>query len=165
MRRTLRPAASASTPTLLAANLIAMAAVALLVVGLSAAPAGADEGAPAADAGHPAMVAVIETQLAAFRAGDTAAAFAQAAPAIKAKFQSPAGFMRMVRQGYSPLLAPTAKRFLPADSVREGAAIQRMAFVGPDGTGWMAHYKMSRQPDGTWKIAGCRLEKLPGGAV
>ena len=39
--------------------------------------------------------------------------------------------------------------------------MQRVMLVGPDGVPVMARYLMQRQPDGSWLINGCILEKPP----
>ncbi|MCB1883592.1 MAG: DUF4864 domain-containing protein [Geminicoccaceae bacterium] len=119
---------------------------------------------PARAADAPAIRAVIEAQLKAFRSDDGAAAFAKASPGIQAMFGTPENFMAMVRQGYPQVYRPRAVEF--ADIVTErGRPVQRVRIVGPDGKVVMAHYPMQRQPDGSWRIDGCYLEELPEVAV
>jgi len=38
---------------------------------------------------------------------------------------------------------------------------QRVLLVGPDGVPVVADYLMQRQPDGSWRINGCILERPP----
>lgn len=129
----------------------------LLVCLLLARPATAAEPA-AADAA--AVRAVIEAQLRAFQADDGAAAFSFAAPAIQAMFGDPATFMAMVRDGYRPVYRPREVEF--RDLTTSGAnLVQRVLFVGPDGVPVIARYTMQRQPDGSWRIGGCALERAP----
>jgi len=129
----------------------------LLLVALVAAPALAAPPAPAqtlpADDWN-AIRQVIDDQLAALKAGDGATALAFAAPGIRAQFGTPENFLRMVRDGYAPLLAARYQAFLDG-AVIDGATIQPLRLVMPDNTVLVALYQMQRQPDGLWRIAGC----------
>lgn len=107
-----------------------------------------------------AIQGVISDQLAAFRRDDAAAAFQDASPFIQSRFQQPDLFLEMVRSGYAPVYRPQQVEFrdlLPAEG---GMLEQRVFVMGPDGRGYLAHYQMQRQPDGSWKINGCTLEPL-----
>jgi hypothetical protein len=42
-----------------------------------------------------------------------------------------------------------------------GQPEQQVFVIGPDGRGYLAHYMMERQPNGSWRISGCYLER-PG---
>ncbi|MEQ8604805.1 MAG: DUF4864 domain-containing protein [Marivibrio sp.] len=130
-----------------------------------AAALGPERAARADAAPDPAVTQVIETQLRAFAAGDRRTAYAQAAPSIQAMFPNAGIFMEMVKRGYSPLIAPKATDFLAPKPARGGRIEQRMALVDADGRSWTAVYTMERQPDGAWKIAGCRLERGSDPAV
>ena len=111
-----------------------------------------------------AIRAVIESQLAAFRRDDGAAAFAFASPTIQQMFLNPDVFMEMVRAGYRPVYRPREVEF--RELVSEGGEpVQRVFLVGPDGVPAMALYFMQRQPDGTWRINGCILAKAPDESV
>ena len=103
-----------------------------------------------------AIRAVIEQQLAAFRADDGAAAFGLAAPAIRRQFETADNFMRMVRQGYQPVYRPREVAFGELVATEEGI-VQRVDLVGPDGQPVTALYIMEKQPDGRWLINGCIL--------
>jgi len=98
----------------------------------------------------------IGQQRAALKAGDGARALTFATPAIRDQFGSPDRFMRMVRDGYAPLLAARDTRFLEG-AVIEGAVIQPLRLILPDNTVLVAIYQMEKQKDGRWKIAGCVL--------
>ncbi len=101
----------------------------------------------------------IAEQIAAFRRDDASAAYAFASPAIQEIFPSPDIFMTMVRQGYAAVHRP--REFAFGDLVRiEGALIQLVDVIGPDGAAMLALYEMQRQPDGSWRINGCRLFAL-----
>lgn len=111
-----------------------------------------------------AIIAVIQSQLDAFQRDDGAAAFSYAAPGIKAQFGTPANFMAMVRSGYMPVYRPQSVEFLDLVMYR-GQPAQRVLFVGPDGEPVVATYPMEQQADGTWRIAGCILERVPSEAA
>ena len=103
-----------------------------------------------------AIEAVIREQLAAMKAGDGAKAFAHAAPAIRQQFGTPENFLAMVRAGYGALIAARYTEFLEG-AVIEGNVIQPLRLIAPDNTVLVALYTMQKQPDGSWKIAGCAL--------
>jgi hypothetical protein len=107
---------------------------------------------------------VIERQLEAFARDDAPTAYAQAAPVIREAFPSEALFMSMVRRGYPPVYR--AKRHSFAD-LREisGGLEQSVRIEDEAGEDWLAVYTMEKQPDGTWQISGCRLERVPSQAV
>ena len=100
---------------------------------------------------------VIRRQMEAFRRDDAPAAFAFAAPGIQSQFGGNADvFMEMVRKGYQPVYRPRATSFTRAER-EAGRVVQHVLVTGPDGGGREAIYFMERQPDGTWRIAGCVL--------
>ena len=65
--------------------------------------------------------------------------------------------MQMVRTGYSAVYRPGSVRFLD-HFVVSGQAVQPLEIVTSDDEVVVAFYIMERQPDGTWRIAGCKLE-------
>lgn len=103
-----------------------------------------------------AIRAVIGDQLKALKAGDGAKAMTFAAPGIRAQFGSPENFLRMVRDGYAPLLEARHTQFLEGALI-EGATIQPLRLVLPDNTVLVALYQMQKQADGRWRIAGCAI--------
>ncbi len=102
----------------------------------------------------------IARQIEAFRRNDAAAAFAIAAPAIQKRFVDPATFMAMVAQGYPQVFRPRSIRFAE-QAVRGDDAVQKVIVVGPDGVVVAALYQLVRI-DGTWRINGCQIARLPG---
>lgn len=98
----------------------------------------------------------IGQQREALKAGDGAKALTFATPALRGQFGTADRFMRMVRDGYAPLLAARDTRFLEG-AVIEGAVIQPLRLILPDNAVLVAIYQMERQKDGRWKIAGCVL--------
>jgi hypothetical protein len=101
---------------------------------------------------------VIEAQLQAFRADDSSEAFAYASPAIQSIFKNADTFMSMVRAGYKPVYRPREVEFRDLVPL-EGRWTQRVLVVGPDGVPIVAQYVMEKQPDGSWRIDGCLLER------
>ena len=106
---------------------------------------------------------MIEAQIAAFRADDGEAAFAQASPAIRGIFGDVTTFMTMVRQGYQPVYRLQSYNF--RDLIEWRGQPTQEAVVGPDGEVVLALYSMQRQPDGRWLINGCALVTLPDGSA
>ena len=139
-------------PLLLSAWLVAVPAVA----------ATQEPGSPADDAGGAgaAIRGVIQAQLDAFRRDDGEAAFAHASPGIRAMFGDAATFLGMVRSGYAPVYRPREVEFRDL-GLEDGRPTQRVLLIGPDGAPVVARYTMERQPDGSWRIGGCILEKAP----
>ncbi len=105
-----------------------------------------------------AIVAVIQSQLAALQADQAAKAFSFASPGIQSMFGTPDRFMQMVRSGYAAVYRPREVQFLDL-VIDQGELAQRVLFVGPDGVPVLAYYYMERQPDGSWRISGVTLRK------
>ena len=103
---------------------------------------------------------IIADQMEAFQRDDGVAAFAYASPTIREMFKTPDSFMAMVRRGYAPVYRPRQVEFW--DLIEDAAKpTQQVYVVGPDGVPVMALYEMQRQPDGSWRIDGCRLVRSP----
>ena len=117
------------------------------------APASAQDMVEGDAAARTAIVAVIESQIAAFRRDDGDAAFAHAAPGIRAQFGSPDRFMQMVRSSYTSVYRPRSVEFRRLLVVR-GEPVQEVFFVGLDLSTLLALYRMEQQPDGSWLING-----------
>lgn len=110
---------------------------------------------PVSAADEAAIRRTIEAQIDAFRRNDDAAAFALASPMIQGMFGTPANFMAMVRAGYPPVHRPRSVDFTEL-AEENGALVQKVELIGPDGQPALALYTMVRGPDG-WLIDGCRL--------
>ena len=132
----------------------ALATFALLLI-LAAGTARAE---PSATAAQAEIRAVIEAQLEAFQVDDEARAFSFASPMIQEKFGDPATFMRMVRTGYPMVYRPRQVRFLELAEI-EGELTQLVMVVGPDGMPAIAYYLMTQQPEGSWRINGCVIQR------
>jgi hypothetical protein len=123
-------------------------------------------GAPIAGAEPPpegartAAQAVIGAQIEAFLREDGEAAFSYASPVIREKFRTPENFMRMVRNGYSPVYAPQSYEF-GESRLQGGEIVQEVILLAPDGSATLAIYKLERLPGGSWKINAVYLKDLP----
>jgi ketosteroid isomerase-like protein len=130
--------------------------VLLVILLMGAGPAAAqDEALPAADVA--AIQSVITQQLDAFRRDDAQAAYAFASDGIKAIFPDVRVFMQMVRDGYPAVYRSREAEFQRVSFLQGAMWVQEALIVGADGTVMQALYTMERQPDGSWKIAGCTL--------
>lgn len=107
-----------------------------------------------------ALRSLIEGQIAAFRAGDAAAAYSYAAPKIRKIFPTPDRFMQMVQRGYPPVIGPRAVSFGLLRETSRGP-VQEVYLTDANGTDWLALYTFEQQADGSWKISGCVLTKSP----
>ena len=133
----------------------------LILLALAAWPAPAPAPAAVPDADRAAIQATIEAQIDAFRRNDDAAAFALASPMIQGMFETQDRFMAMVRTLYPPVHRPRLVDFGELVKI-DGALVQKVELIGPDGTPALALYTMIRGPDG-WRINGVALtasEKL-----
>ena len=131
---------------------------ALILIACGAAQA--EEPANLRPADRQAIQQVITDQIDAFRRDDGTGAFGFASPELQMMFDNPARFMAMVRQGYQPVYHPRSVAFGDV-LVVDGNLVQEVAVIGPDGQPRLAEYTMEREPDGTWRIAGCRLLDKP----
>ncbi len=99
----------------------------------------------------------VSLQLAAFQRDDATAAYDLASPAVRRQFRSAREFLRMVREDYAPVYRPRAVRFLEPYVV--GAQpVQPVELISRDEETLTAFFIMERQPDGSWKVAGCALD-------
>jgi hypothetical protein len=103
--------------------------------------------------------AVIEQQIDAFRRDDGAIAFSFASPELRAIFQNPERFMAMVRNGYAPVYRPKTYSFSGVAETAEGLN-DTLAIEDAQGQAWTAIYTLEKQPDGSWKITSCHLERV-----
>ena len=107
---------------------------------------------------------IITGQLNAFQRDDGTAAYGYASPGIQAMYPTVDAFMTMVKNGYPPVYRPRATTFGPIVDSPSGP-LQRVFLTGPDGKNWIAEYTLQRQPDGTWRISGCRLLQDSGATI
>lgn len=130
------------------------ALAALLFLCAMIGPARAQADLSAAD--RASIQGVITRQIDAFRHDDAEAAFAFASPGIQGQFGTPERFLDMVRRAYPAVHRPRVVEFT-ALRLSEGAIVQDVELVGPDGAFELARYTMERDAAGAWRIAGCTL--------
>ena len=104
---------------------------------------------------------VIEAQLTAFQHDDGAKAFGYATPMIQQKFGDAATFMQMVKSGYTAVYRPKSVAFDKLVDTEYGPD-QILKVIGPDGAGYVVHYIMQKQADGSWMINGCYMTRAEG---
>jgi hypothetical protein len=116
---------------------------------------------PIADTDARAARTIVGAQLEAFASDDAKRAFSYAAPSIRAMFGTPERFLAMVRAGYPAVYRATGVTFLiPLRA--DGDLVQGVHLTDAAGVLWLATYRLERQPDGTWRIAGCDLRPATG---
>lgn len=141
---------------------IAILCVSILFCGVVIAGDASAQTPQGADA--PAIQQAIRNQLEAFKSDDGAAAYSFAAPNVKAIFPTVDSFMAMVRNSYQPVYRPKSYTFGSLEE-KGGTLMQSVEILGPDGDYWTAVYSIARQEDGSWKITGCYLVRVEGGAA
>jgi uncharacterized membrane protein YedE/YeeE len=132
---------------------------AFVIVVAGYAPASAQDAVSPADT--QATRSVIDDQINAFKAGDGARAYSHAGPGIKQTFTTVERFITMVQTGYMPLYAPQSYQF-GRNALISGLVFQELLVTDADGKVWQAVYTLQRQPDGTWKITGVKLDPYNG---
>jgi len=138
--------------------MLRIAALVLVVAAFAVPPARAQDAEPS-EADRAAIQNVIAGQLRAFLDDDGPRAYGFAAPGIQLIFPNHAVFMAMVRQGYAPIYRSVETEFRDITALAQGRWLQQVLIVGANGEVVLALYTMERQPDGTWKIAGCTIAK------
>jgi len=113
-------------------------------------------------AARDAAKATVERQIDAFSRDDAATAYAQAAPAIQGLFPTPETFIAMVRQGYGAVYRNRRYSVDRIEDAGDDEVALGVTLQDEDGTDWAALYSLEKQPDGAWRITGCRLMKAPG---
>ena len=101
-----------------------------------------------------AVLAVVQSQLAAFAKDDGDKAFSYATPELRKSFGSSKAFMAMVKNGYPVVYRPASVVFLKPES-SDADAIQRVQMQDSSGGAWLAVYSLQRQKDKSWRISGC----------
>ena len=121
---------------------------------------GVGYGQPVSATDARAVRAVIQAQLDAFQRDDAPRAFSYAAPGIREAFGTPEKFMAMVREQYAVVYRPRSVSFEEPLMAGE-ELVQPVRITDGDGHAWIAIYPMAKQPDGSWRINGCHLARLP----
>lgn len=107
--------------------------------------------------------AVIDQQIAAFRADDFARAFSYASPSIRGLFGTPENFGAMVRGGYPMVWRPGELRFLELREV-SGRLWQKVLVRDGAGALHLLDYRMIETGTG-WKIDAVEILRMPEGSA
>ena len=105
--------------------------------------------------------AVIQAQFDALAVDDAKAAFALAAPNLREMFGTPDDFIDMVRTSYPVVYRPVSVAFLKPERI-DDALFQGVHLTDADGNLWLAMFRMVRQRDKSWRIAGCHVVHASG---
>ncbi len=106
---------------------------------------------------------VIAKQFQSFELDDFATAFTFASPKLQSFFQTPDNFGRMIAQGYSMVLGPSAVEYLGLRA--EGEVYwQTVQITDDSGRFHLLEYQMLETQSG-WRINGVQLMNLPAGSV
>ncbi len=103
---------------------------------------------------------IVTSQLNAFKADNSAAAYSFAAPKVTQIFPNAEIFMTMVQHGYPPVYRNEKFSFGLTTTDQFGRPVQHVTIRTGDGKAYEALYAMELEPDGTWKIAGCTLTEI-----
>jgi hypothetical protein len=98
----------------------------------------------------------IRGQMDAFQHDDASGAFAFASPGTQQRFGDAHTFIDMVRNAYQPVYRPRGVEFTTLET-RDGAVVQSVALIGPDGAAYTALYTMEHEANGSWRIVACML--------
>jgi hypothetical protein len=107
-----------------------------------------------------AMRLLIEAQIAAMRADDWAGAFALASPDLQAQYGTPVALRDDVIAHYGPLPAIASAEFIDIVTFR-GLPTYRVTLADGDGLTTTAYYLVRRLEDGSLRVAGCMLVRVP----
>ena len=104
---------------------------------------------------------VIRDQITAFQSRDHDRAFSHAAPVIRNIFKTTDRFIGMVKGGYLPLYDP--ENYIFGRNIEIGGKIhQELIVTDQSGKQWQAVYTLQKQPDGSWKITGVKMDPYQG---
>jgi hypothetical protein len=107
-----------------------------------------------------AMRLLVEAQIAAMRADDWPGAFALASPDLQAQYSTPAALRDDVTAHYAPLPAAVSAEFIDIVTFR-GLPTYRVTLTDGDGSMTTAYYLVRRLDDGSLRIAGWVLVRVP----
>ena len=107
-----------------------------------------------------AMRLLIEAQIAAMRADDWPGAFALASPDLQGQYGTPAALRDDVTVNYAPLPAVASTDFIDIVMFR-GLPTYRVTLSDGDGSTATAYYLVRRLDDGSLRVAGCVLVRVP----
>jgi hypothetical protein len=94
------------------------------------------------------------------RAADWPAAFALESPDLQAQYGTPDALRDDVTAHYAPFPAIASAEFIDIVTFR-GLPTYRVTLADDDGSTTTAHYLVRRLDDGSLRIAGCVLVRVP----
>lgn len=100
--------------------------------------------------------AVVKSHLKALAEDDAPRAFASATSETREQLGSPENFLNLIKEEYTPIYHNKHAIFAPAETIN-GQTIQMVRVTGSDNRVWVALFRMERDSDSSWKIAGCQL--------
>ena len=103
-----------------------------------------------------AIIAVVQLQLEAVADDNADAAFALATADTRNRLRNSNTFLQIIKQQFAPIYRHQRAIF-SSPEVIDGRMVQVVRLTDSDSSVWLAIYQMQREPDGNWKIAGCRL--------
>jgi hypothetical protein len=151
--------------TLLALSRLGLALLVALLIGsgMAAAQIPAPPPPPTAE-DYAAFRAVILAQIDALRRDDFAAAYALAAPSMKALYPNVQAFTQVIRGRYAQLIKPKTVVFGTVSQTSQGP-VQRVFITGNDGRAYIATYSLQKQSDTTWLISGHTIARDNGSSA
>lgn len=103
-----------------------------------------------------AVLAVVQSQLAAFAKDDADKAFSYATPELRKTIGSANAFMAMVKGIYPVVYRPASVAFLKTEGSGD-EVVQKVQMLDAGGTSYLAVYSLQRQKDKSWRISGCAV--------
>ncbi len=105
--------------------------------------------------------AAVRGQIRALASRNADEAFNYLTPVIQDFFSGPDAFVATLTRQVPPVMH--ARGFALAGLEREALdAVQHVLFTGPKGTEWLAQFTVERQSDGSWRIKGCKVDRVQG---
>ena len=106
----------------------------------------------------------VRSQIQAMSSRDAAGAYALLTPVIQDYYKDSNAFLKVLTTQLKPL--SNAKSFAFSEIVREDTdALQSVTITDTQGREWNAQFRLQRQGDGSWGIAGCLIEPISGHQV
>lgn len=103
----------------------------------------------------------VRGQIRALASRNADAAFGYLTPVIQDFFSGPDAFVATLTRQVPPVMQ--ARGFALAGLEREAMdAVQHVLFTGAEGTEWLAQFTVERQIDGSWRIKGCKVDRVQG---
>lgn len=111
-----------------------------------------------------AIQGVIQLQLQAVSRDDADVAFSFASASSQDELGSPDDFMELIRHDFPMIYRHRLVSFEEPD-IDVNHATQIVQFTDEKNAIWIGLYRMLREKDGTWKIAGCQLFETSSVAI